>query len=211
MPEKRELISVRECARKLGVSDTAVHKAIAAGRIMVAGRRPGSGWPLLDFEDVRRRWAENTDFAQQRHANGVKEDGSIVRAPRSGDKRPKAAAAPAPEPAPAPPPQPPQQPQQPDEQRGLPSYNQSRAVREAYAARLARLEYEEKAGKLVSVDAVRVQAFKAHRMVRDAIMNLPDRLSHQLAACNDPVEIHRLMVVEVTEVLRGLSRDLYAK
>ena len=206
MPEN-ELIGVRECARRLGVSDTAVHKAIASGRIMVAARRPGSGWPLLDFEDVRRRWAENTDFAQQRHANGVKEDGSIVRPPRSGDKRPKAAPAPAPEPPPAAP----QQPQQQEEQRGLPSYNQSRAVREAYAARLARLEYEEKAGKLVSVDAVRVQAFKAHRMIRDAIMNLPDRLSHQLAACDDPVEIHRLMVVEVTDVLRGLSRDLYAK
>jgi phage terminase Nu1 subunit (DNA packaging protein) len=82
-------------------------------------------------------------------------------------------------------------------------------VREAYAARLARLEYEERSGKLVSVDVVRVEAFKAHRRVRDAVLNIPDRCAPQLASMTDPAEVHAYLLGEIVEALRMLSADIY--
>jgi len=54
-----------------------------------------------------------------------------------------------------------------------PSYAQSRAIREAYLARLAKIEYEERLGKLISRDEVQVAAFNKFRMFRDGMLNIP--------------------------------------
>jgi hypothetical protein len=82
-----------------------------------------------------------------------------------------------------------------------PSYAQSRAVREVYTARLAKLEYEERIGKLVPADQVTIAGFTKGRTVRDHMMIIPDRVAAQIradlagaltAACRDlsiPVEI----------------------
>lgn len=51
------------------------------------------------------------------------------------------------------------EPQAPLETRATaPDYQTSRAIREAYAARLAKLEFEERTGKLISSDEVKVAA-----------------------------------------------------
>ena len=52
--------SNRKLAEALGVSETAVRKALAAGRI---SRDPKGGF---DIAKVKRQWASNTDAAQQR-------------------------------------------------------------------------------------------------------------------------------------------------
>ena len=52
--------SNRKLAEALGVSETAVRKALAAGRI---SRDPAGGF---DVAKVKRQWAGNTDAAQQR-------------------------------------------------------------------------------------------------------------------------------------------------
>jgi len=82
-----------------------------------------------------------------------------------------------------------------------PSYAQSRAVREVYTARLAKLEYEERIGNLVPADQVTIAGFTKGRTVRDHMMIIPDRVAAQIradlagaltAACRDlsiPVEI----------------------
>src|SRR5688572_17372252 len=49
------------------------------------------------------------------------------------------------------------------------TYAQSRAVRELYLARLARLDFEERSGKLVSRDEVKVAAFAMARTIRDTL------------------------------------------
>jgi hypothetical protein len=54
--------SNRKLAQALGVSETAVRKALAAGRI---SRDPDGGF---DIAKVKRQWALNTDAAQQRPA-----------------------------------------------------------------------------------------------------------------------------------------------
>src|SRR5207249_1474334 len=65
------------------------------------------------------------------------------------------------------------------------SYAASRAAREAYLARLAKLEFEQRSGKLVDADEVRAQVFGLGRRLRDTLMGLPDRLAPVLAGQTD--------------------------
>jgi hypothetical protein len=83
-------------------------------------------------------------------------------------------------------------------------YNASRAKREAYNAELARLEVEEKQGQLVAADDVRKTAFAVARQVRDGMLNIPDRVSAELAAMTDQFEIHRRLTTEIRKALEGV-------
>lgn len=56
--------STREAARRLGVSDTAIHKAERAGRI---AREPDGQW---DIDKTRRRLTETADPARSPMAVG---------------------------------------------------------------------------------------------------------------------------------------------
>lgn len=87
----------------------------------------------------------------------------------------------------------------------IPSYAQSRAVKEAYQARIARLQYEEMTGQLVRVDSVKVEAFRTARRVRDQILAIPDRLAPLLAAEDDALEVNRLLVGELRAALEALA------
>ena len=90
---------------------------------------------------------------------------------------------------------------------GGPTYAQSRAVRELYLARLAKIEFEERAGKLVSRDQVTVAAFTKARTVRDNLLNIPDRVAAVLAAETDPVRTHQILTDEIRKALIELSGD----
>lgn len=88
-----------------------------------------------------------------------------------------------------------------------PTYAQSRAVRELYLARLAKIEFEERATKLVSRDEVTVAAFTKARTVRDNLLNIPDRLSAMLAVESDPSRVHQILSDEIRKALIELSGD----
>jgi hypothetical protein len=79
----------------------------------------------------------------------------------------------------------------------------------AFSAKMSRLRFEEKSGKLVDIDKVRIEAFKVHRKIRDAINGLPDRLAPDLVMKNQH-EISNIMREEITRVLKQLSKDIYA-
>lgn len=85
------------------------------------------------------------------------------------------------------------------------TFAQSRAVKEAYLARLAKLEFEEKSGLLVNADAVKNEAFKLARIVRDGILNIPDRLSAELAAESDTFTVHKRLTDELRKALEALA------
>ena len=85
------------------------------------------------------------------------------------------------------------------------SYAQSRAVRELYLAKIAKIEFEQKAAKLVSRDEVTVVAFTKARTIRDNLLNIPDRLAAMLAAERDPARVHELLSDEIRKVLNELS------
>ena len=88
-----------------------------------------------------------------------------------------------------------------------PTYAQSRAVRELYLARLSKIEFEERAAKLVSRDEVTVAAFTKARTVRDNLLNIPDRLAAMLAAEVDPTEVYQILSDEIRKALSELSGD----
>lgn len=192
-----ELISIREAARRLGVSDTAVHKAIKAGRVTVAGRTPTSDRPLVAWPQAQSDWLANSDTQKRSHV------GSKGSPRRAADPEPtvKLATSSRPDEAPAPEAAQVGGDTLPGRAAG-PSYAQSRAVREAYQARLAKLEYEQKSGKLVDADEVKIAWFKHIKAAQTRIMGVP-------AACKTRVPDLPLVVVATIEaVVREVMEDL---
>ena len=88
------------------------------------------------------------------------------------------------------------------------AYLRARAVRESFAARTAQLEYEERSGKLIQ--AVRASEYAAEfsSIVKDGLMAMPDRLAPSLAAVDDEKAVHRMLVTEVSAVLRKVSKAI---
>lgn len=172
--------SYRAYARHRGVSPEAVSKAVKTGRITVG---PDG---KIDSVKADREWPENT--------NPAKAFSSIINKQKhqGHDELPTTPGADAATPAP-----------------GVPSYLQSRAIREAYEARLAKLEFEIKTGRLVNADEVKVMAFNVARITRDRMMNIPDRIAPILAAMSDTHEIHELLSAEIRLACEELTRTRF--
>ena len=89
----------------------------------------------------------------------------------------------------------------------IPDLNESRARREHYQAELAKLQVTQQRGELVAADEVKKEAFKVGRSVREALANLADRLSHQLAGETDPAVIHGVLTQEHRAALVELCNE----
>jgi len=77
-----------------------------------------------------------------------------------------------------------------------------------YKAELARIEFEEAEGKLVNGEKIKRQAFKVARSVRDAMLNIPDRVSAELAAEKDQFTVHKRLTDEIRIALESLSTEI---
>ena len=86
------------------------------------------------------------------------------------------------------------------------SYQQSRAIKEAYGAKLLRLQFEKESKKLISIDDVKVSAFNAARMTRDRILNIPDRVIPQLVGKTNIFEMKEILKAELIKALEELSK-----
>jgi hypothetical protein len=86
-------------------------------------------------------------------------------------------------------------------------YSRARAVRENYMARMSKLDFEERTGKLVSRDEIQVAAFNKFRTFRDGMLNLPDRLAAVLAAECDSAKVHELLATEIRKALLEFADD----
>ena len=93
---------------------------------------------------------------------------------------------------------------------GVPSLQSSRAIREAYAARLAKLDYEERTGKLVNKAEVDVKTFNLARQLRDRLQLIPRKLAPLLVAAvvkqPDVREVEAMLDAELREALTALSQ-----
>lgn len=199
-----ELIGIREAARRIGVSDTAVHKAIKSGRVTIAGRTEKSDRPLLAWPQVLEDWKANSD-SSKRHTVGP--TGTSARRAKyaagpPADELPTARQA-------AEQPGPEAMELGGDRLRpGTPSLAQAKAVRENYLARLAKLEYEQKIGKLISADEVRLKAFNAARAARDALNTMEDRLAPILASITDLQEVRRVLREDIRRTCERIATDI---
>ena len=75
-------------------------------------------------------------------------------------------------------------------------------------ARLAKLEYERQAGKLLPADTVNHALAIVVRDTRDHLLALPDRLAEAIAVETNPAEVRNLLSREIREMLLQLSTAL---
>lgn len=177
--------SISAYARHRNVSRTAVQKALKSGRI----KSLADG--TIDRTAADAAWAAHAAAYPQPPgmAPGPRATAAPLPAGEGEGEAPGGG-------------EPPADTQQQQAARG---YQTSRAVRESYMARLAKLEFEERQGSLVSAADVKVAAFNVARRARDLMLAIPDRVATVLAASDDPHEIRRVLSGELRRVCEELS------
>ena len=84
-------------------------------------------------------------------------------------------------------------------------YQESRAEKESYAARLRKIEYEEKMGIVVSREGVAKAAFDVARVLREKLKALPTRLSPRVTMVTDQKENFKILTDEVENLIREIQ------
>jgi hypothetical protein len=176
-PPSERLIRKSEFAQLVGVSHAAISKAIRDGRLTPALRVAPDGREVLAYGHARRLWAQ---CHREPLPHVLPELPGLSPLP----ELPELAAAIA---------------------EGLPPLHESRARREHYRAELLRLEVEAMAADLVPAAEVRASAIAEAARARAVLMELPDLLAPQLAACADARECHRLMTETFRTTLLRLA------
>lgn len=73
-----------------------------------------------------------------------------------------------------------------------------------WKARLSQLKFMEQSGELIDASKVKIQAFEMGRKVRDAILSVAPRLSHELAAETDPHQLEIKLTKELNSALEKI-------
>lgn len=170
-------ISIRAYARHRGVTDTAVHKAIRAGRI--TPEADGT----IDADRADREWARNSDAPKA----GTRAKAAKVAVPDGGANvsNEGPAALPA----------------------GGASLLQARTVNEVVKAQTNKVRLARLKGELVDRPQAIAHVFKLARSERDAWLNWPARISAQMAAKLGvyPHTMHIALEAAVREHLQELG------
>lgn len=171
-----EAISIKEYARRKGCSDTAVRKAIAAGKITKGVIDRDTKRPKILPSVADKEWATNFNPAYVRDApiqNKLLEQ--VQEAP----------------PAPVP-----------DGRKSLAELKRLQAeVRLQHEAILLR----EKKGQLVDKDHVYRALFEAGQQIRSAMMAMPDRVIDGLMAADSRNEAHTILTQAIIEALEVVT------
>lgn len=180
---KENYCSMSEYARIRGCSHEAVRCAIKSGRLVNSLREKQPGKFEIDPVVANLEWELNTDKSKQFNIKN-KPTHPARMAPFIRD---------------------PTAPINVDNDRiDLAS---ARLMKEKYAALLAELEFQQKSGILIPAEAVRHEAFKLGRSIRDSMMNIPDRVAAEFAGISDAAEIHMRLSEEIKQMLQALLKD----
>jgi hypothetical protein len=196
-------VPVKECARQLGVSDTAIHKAIKAGRCQK--HQDGS----VDVEAVRLGMALTADPFRggQRQAGvfGEASTGSAVSMPSAlGDVQPGGDVSMtgelpfnAPEAAPAA-----------ELGRGHRPLLDARTLTEQARAEREQIELAKLKGTLAEIAPMTRAVHDAMVAARSELLSLPDRLTPLVTPEQDPAKVYGLIETEVQRVCQTLQDKL---
>jgi hypothetical protein len=180
-------ISMAEYAKHRGVSKPAVTKAVQVGRIKLHTDADGSRYLIL--EDADRDWSHNTQIAT--HPTGVaKKPAEEKPKPERVEKPAAPAAAAAPDSS---------------REQSIPSITQSKAIKEAFLARSAKLDYDERLGTLISAAEAQKEYFGIMRTLRDHLLNIPDRIAAELAAETNQFVVHKKLSEELKRALSTMK------
>jgi len=81
----------------------------------------------------------------------------------------------------------------------------SQAQKALYDAAIRKLDFEERDGELLKKSDVEKDAYNMARIIRDAILNIPDRISAELASMTDVHVISEKLNAELNQALEELS------
>lgn len=82
---------------------------------------------------------------------------------------------------------------------------QAKLENEIERGKILKLERQEKEQSLIPADKMKETLFRKGRVIRDAMLNLPDRVSSLVATMQDAGEIHMLLTNEIRSILEELS------
>jgi hypothetical protein len=217
-----ERISIREYARQLGCTDTAVRKAIAAGKIVDGVVDRDTPRPKIIAEVANREWGQY--FKPNYGHNPALAERFVEPA-----KAPAPVAKTAPKPAPKP------KPKYPafdalavengwieddadaadtgtDEDGGKVPFAELQRRHEAVKLRIAELNLQARRGELVETAKVYAALFSAGQEMRTAFLAVPDRIIDDLLAAPGRNEAHSLLYRAIASVLESFAdisnRDL---
>lgn len=174
------LASPKEYAALRGVSVAAISKAAKDGRLKNSIQRgKNNRLEKIDVIIANQEWEANTDHSKVRFHN----------------RQPIEAIPPIPS---APEPENLELPLEPV----VPSSRDARYNHDLYKSKIAKLDYDERIGRLVSADTVKDEAFKVARTLRDALMNIPDRIATEVAGMIDAHAIHKRLSDELRMALK---------
>ena len=92
------------------------------------------------------------------------------------------------------------------------SYAQARLADMVYRAKLRRLEFETKQGKLIEAEIVKERWAVILVVLKERILALPDKLAPEVAALTDERQVRDALKREVHAVLRAIHSDIqYAR
>jgi hypothetical protein len=90
------------------------------------------------------------------------------------------------------------------------SFGQARTIEMVFRAKLRRLEFETKQGKLIEAEVYRKAAADAFRNFRDGMLGIPDRLATVIAAESDPKKVHLTLKTEIARQLEAAASAVLA-
>ena len=202
-------LSIRAFAKRIGFSHTAIRKAIAAGRLKdCVGQQ--NGQPYIKDPDIgEKEWSANAGRVPRGVQASTKQPVPAAEAPTDP---PKAETAPPPETTrveTSPPTTPAVSASAGIVGTGAPQNLAEANMRLAYQREVQLvLENQEKRGQLIDAAEARREAYRCARSVRDALLNIPDRLAAELAAESDVTRVHIRLDGEIRQALELLHEVL---
>jgi hypothetical protein len=189
-----EMISIREFARRVNVSDVAVLKAIRAGKIKEAIDYTNPKRPKINPELAAKEWGKNYDPSYHRSPNVSEE---IKLAPTA---KPAKAKAPA------------QAVVEPEAEATLPPGAGGRSLADIkrqtaeVKLRLSALDLKERQGELVKKDEVYRSLYELGVTIKEKLLSIPNRVTDEMRAAESRHEAQRILTAELEAVLLEYSK-----
>lgn len=202
--------SYRELARHVGVSETAVRKRIKSGGLLKCLGKTQKGQPVIaDMRLAVDEWNASSKTGVMAPAWGSREgfaasvalgiQTAVTLSPSLGhdddvDEEPSESA---------------------DEAAqttgGAKTLTEAQRLATIQRERKLRLENDVFEGRLVHVDKVSKEAFEAERTIRENMLNMPARISGELAAETDAAKVYIRLDAAIREALNVTADQLLAE
>jgi hypothetical protein len=191
-----DVISIRQYAKELGISEATVRLAIRSGKITRGVQKSEKdGKPQIIRSIATEEWKES--YSGRTNASEVLKEkffSDDVDTPNVETKTEQASSVP-----PIPTLQETQFVESPTTMR------EAQLKEQIFKANMAEVKYNVALGKLVNKDDVYKTFFEFGTQVRESIQSIPDRVVDLIMACSTRNEAHEILSLELSKALENLS------